>query len=76
MELSTIKTNSAAVALAIIGDASDEYMFIGTQDVTLPMVWLDKWTIVFAVVLIAQIVSRKHSRKTEKDEDVDVATVA
>jgi uncharacterized repeat protein (TIGR02543 family) len=51
-------------------------LFVLTQDVTLPMVWLDKWTIVFAVVLIAQIVSRKLSRKTEKDEDVDVATVA
>jgi uncharacterized repeat protein (TIGR02543 family) len=44
-------------------------LFVLTQDVTLPMVWLDKWTIVFAVVLIAQIVARKFSRKTEKDEE-------
>jgi hypothetical protein len=51
-------------------------LFILTQDVTLPMVWLDKWTVVFAVVLIAQIVSRKFCKKTEKDEDVDVTTVA
>jgi uncharacterized repeat protein (TIGR02543 family) len=48
-------------------------LFVLTQDVNLPMVLIDNWTIVFAVVFVAQIVCRSISKKYEKDDEAVVA---
>ncbi len=60
------------IVLAVCG----VILFILTEDITLPMVWVDIWTILQAIVLIATLiigtvaVSRK---KREKEEDEDTA---
>ena len=44
-------------------------IFIFTEDITLPMVLVDKWTIVMILILIAQLVLTIASKHKVEDED-------
>ncbi len=64
-----------AIVLAVVG----VIIFILTEDITLPMVWVDYWTILQAFVLIVTLVlgiiassRNKESEAIDKDEDKDV----
>ncbi|MGI6221720.1 MAG: MBG domain-containing protein [Coriobacteriales bacterium] len=48
-------------------------LFILTQDLTQPMVIFDKWTIVFAVIAIVEIILAIASRKKKDENDDDDA---
>jgi hypothetical protein len=48
-------------------------LFILTQDITLPMVILDKWSIVFALITVIEIICvARRRRKEEEEEEVEV----
>lgn len=58
----------AAIVLALAGVV----LFVLTQDISLPMVWVDFWTIINAILLIATIVVGNVSlgrKKTKQEED-------
>lgn len=44
-------------------------LFILTEDMTLPMQWMDSWTIWQAVILAAELIIAVLCRKSEKEED-------
>jgi cytochrome bd-type quinol oxidase subunit 2 len=61
--------NIAVVIGAIIA-------FVLTEDVTLPMVLTDKWTIMMAVIALVEVVALIFSmRNTDEAEDEEAATV-
>jgi len=46
-------------------------VFILTEDMRLPMVLIDEWTIVNAIIFIAGVIGYVFAIKREKDEDTD-----
>lgn len=60
----------ATIALAIIG----AILFLLTQDISLPVVWVDMWTIAHAILVIALVifgnfaVGRKKIKQDEEDQ--------
>jgi len=50
-------------------------VFILTEDMRLPMVLVDKWTIVNAIIFIAGVVGYTFAIKRDKDEDTDMINV-
>jgi membrane protein implicated in regulation of membrane protease activity len=58
----------AAIAFAIAACI----LFILTQDIRLPMVWMDRWTIVHAIIAVVELISIWmvfKRKKKDKDED-------
>ena len=43
--------------------------FILTEDMSLPMQWTDKWTLLMIIILIVQLIVTLLSKKTKKDDD-------
>jgi len=58
---------AAVIVLAVLG----LIVFILTEDMTLPMVLIDNWTIVNAIIFIALVVSYKLVFKREKESEED-----
>ncbi len=50
-------------------------LFILTEDMTLPMQWMDSWTIWQAIILLAELIIAVFCRKSEKEEE-DTAAAA
>ena len=50
-------------------------VFLLTEDIRLPMVLVDEWTIVNAIIFIAGIVGYAFAMKRDKDEDSDMVNV-
>jgi uncharacterized repeat protein (TIGR02543 family) len=46
-------------------------LFVITQDMSLPMVLLDGWTIVFAILFVGSVIAAKLSRKKVKEEEAE-----
>ena len=55
--------------LSIIPAAGSIILFILTEDMSLPMQMVDKWTPVMAAILIVQAVITLLSKKKKKDGD-------
>ena len=43
--------------------------FILTEDMSLPMAMVDKWTVLMAVMLVAQIIAAALNKKASKLDD-------
>ena len=70
------KMLAAKIAGAVAGIASP-IIFILTEDMSLPMALIDKWTLLMAVVLVAQIVAAIFNKKaSELDDDEEEAEPA
>jgi len=57
----------AVIAFAVVGII----VFILTEDMSLPMVLLDNWTIVNAIIFVLGIVSYRFIFKREKNEEYE-----
>jgi hypothetical protein len=60
--------NTAADGSGVMVDASNANEVL-TEDMTLPMQWMDSWTIWQAVILAAELIIAVLCRKSEKEED-------
>ncbi|MDR0817596.1 MAG: hypothetical protein LBN35_03050, partial [Clostridiales Family XIII bacterium] len=63
------KTRTGWLILAAVLSVLGVALFLFTQDMRLPMVLLDIWTIVFAVLFAAEIVFARLTGKKEKREE-------
>ena len=63
---STKRTRRALIAIIV---------FIFTEDMTLPMIFVDKWTILHVVIALVQVVVMVlcKKKKDENDEDENAA---
>jgi len=50
-------------------------VFILTEDIRLPMVLVDKWTIVNAIIFIAGVIGYVFAVKREKDDETEIVNV-
>ena len=55
--------------LTIIASIISGIVFLLTEDMTLPMVLIDKWTIVMIVILLINIIIAILSRRKEKESE-------
>ena len=62
----------ASVIMAI----ASVIIFIITEDMSLPMIWIDKWTILMAILLVVQIVFVLFGRKWKEISDNDTENAA
>ena len=59
------------ILLAVILAVAGVVVFFLTEDMSLPMQWIDIWTIVNAVILLAEIIAVRLVFKGDKDDDDD-----
>ena len=71
------KMLAAKIAGAVAGIAAP-ITFILTEDMSLPMAMVDKWTVLMVVMLAAQIIAaifnKKASELDDEDEEAETAT--
>ena len=60
--------------LSLIPGIGSVIVFFLTEDMSQPMVMVDKWTILMVVLLIVTIVMAVLSKKTKKDADEEDET--
>ncbi len=70
-EESQLKRKGIFRLFSIIPMIATIILFILTQDLTQPMIWIDRWTIVFAIITLVQVVTMILSRKKHVDGDDD-----
>ncbi len=70
-EESKLKRKGIFRLFSIIPMIAAIILFILTQDLTQPMIWIDRWTIVFAIITLIQLITMILSRKKRVDEDDD-----
>ena len=63
-----VKKKGLARLLSLIPAIASVIVFILTEDMTLPMQWVDKWTLLMAVILVVNVILAIIAHKT-KDED-------
>ena len=66
-----IKKKGLMRLIGIIPAVAAVITFILTEDMSLPMVFTDKWTLLMAVILIVDIIVAILAHKTKKDADDD-----
>ena len=59
----------AAKAAGILAAAASVITFILTEDMSLPMVMTDKWTVLMIVMLAVQAVAAALNKKASKSDD-------
>ncbi|GHT79973.1 hypothetical protein FACS1894104_5310 [Actinomycetota bacterium] len=55
--------------IAVIFGVASPIVFILTEDVTLPMIWVDAWTLLMVVLLAVQIVSAVALKYARREDD-------
>jgi uncharacterized repeat protein (TIGR02543 family) len=75
-EKSSKKKRLPLLLISIVFAISEIVIFVLTQDVNLPMVLVDKWTIVMAIVFAAEFVFASRANRGVKEDDDEYVEAA